>query len=77
FFSRSGREETYEGLIELKYIKKKDYEKKGDQLVAEMVEKGKKQLITYSKAKELQEKKKLMKWVLIFVGEKCVEKVLV
>ncbi|MCK4260474.1 MAG: AAA family ATPase [Halanaerobiales bacterium] len=77
FFSRSDREETYEGLIELKYIKKKDYEKKGDQLVAEMVEKGKNQLITYSKAKELQEKKKLTKWVLVFVGEKCVEKVLV
>ncbi len=77
FFSRIGKKEFYEGLIELKYIKKKDYEKKGDQLVAEMVENGKNQLITYSMAKELQEKKKLLKWVLVFVGEKCVKKVLV
>ena len=77
FFSRIDKKEFYEGLIELKYIKKKDYEKKGDQLVAEMVENGKNQLITYSMAKELQEKKKLLKWVLVFVGEKCVKKVLV
>ncbi|MCK4259837.1 MAG: AAA family ATPase [Halanaerobiales bacterium] len=76
FFSRNDKKEIYEGLIELKYIKKKDYEKKGDQLVVEMIEKGKNQLINYSKAKELQEKKKLIKWVLVFVGDKCVEKVL-
>ncbi|MCK4257824.1 MAG: AAA family ATPase [Halanaerobiales bacterium] len=77
FFKRMGIEDIYEGLIELKYIKKSDYDKKGDTLIQEKIEEGKNQLLAYSKAKELKEKKKLMKWVLVFVGEKCVEKVLV
>ncbi|MCK4258353.1 MAG: PD-(D/E)XK nuclease domain-containing protein [Halanaerobiales bacterium] len=75
FFKRMGIEDIYEGLIELKYIKKSDYDKKGVVLVQKKLEEGKSQLLAYSQVKELQEKQRLLKWVLVFVGDKCMEKV--
>ncbi|MCK4261433.1 MAG: AAA family ATPase, partial [Halanaerobiales bacterium] len=48
FFQHPDRDENiYEGLIEVKYIKKADYKKKGQTIVAEKLEMGKDQLLSY------------------------------
>ncbi|MCK8827035.1 ATP-binding protein [Natroniella acetigena] len=73
FFERSGIEPNYEGLIELKYIKKSSYEDRGEEIVVEKLAEAKEQLIKYKKADELRERESLKKWALVFVGDKCME----
>jgi hypothetical protein len=63
----------YYAMIELKYIKKGEYEKEGgnkavDTKLAEAIA----QLNRYAPAPELAALPKLKKWALIFVGDKCV-----
>ncbi|MCK8824189.1 AAA family ATPase [Fuchsiella alkaliacetigena] len=73
FFERSGLDVDYEGLIELKYIKKSDYQKSGAKLVEKNLEEAKKQLLKYKKADELKSKDNLKKWAIIFAGDQCVK----
>lgn len=73
FFERSGIKPNYEGLIELKYIKKKDYEKAGDKLIQKKLKEAKEQLLKYKEADELRNKENLKKWAIVFVADKCME----
>ena len=70
---RSGVEPKYEAVIELKYIKKSIYNKKGDEIVQQKLEEAQEQLLKYREAEELKSKANLKKWVLVFVGAECVE----
>lgn len=74
FFKRNPKEDIYEGVLELKYIKQKDYEKQGERLVEQTLKAAKEQLRVYCEAPELKGKKKLLKGVLVFVGDSCVAK---
>ena len=71
---RSGVEPKYEAIIELKYIKKSDYDKKGQQLVNSKLAEGKKQILRYKESDELSQKDNLKKWVIVFAGSSCVGK---
>jgi hypothetical protein len=65
---------NYYGIIELKYIKKGEYEKKGDEIIAEKLEEAKKQLEKYKESEEikrLEEIGKVKRWGVIFVGKEC------
>lgn len=73
-FERSGLSLEYEALIEVKYIKKQDYEEKGKVIVEEKSKEGKDQIIRYRQTREFKNKDKLKKWVLVFAGDKCVAK---
>ena len=73
FFERSGLDVNFEGLIELKYIKKSDYEKSGTKLVQKNLAEAKEQLLKYKTADELKTKDNLKKWAMVFAGDKCVE----
>ena len=72
-FERSGIEPKYEAIIELKYIKKSDYEKLGEEIVKNKLEEAKGQVMRYKEAEELKSKTNLKKWVLVFAGAECVE----
>ena len=72
---RSGVEPNYEAIIELKYIKKSEYQAKGEELVNKKLEAAKEQLLDYKTADELSNKDNLKKFVLVFAGTKCVEKI--
>ncbi|BDU51396.1 AAA family ATPase [Haliovirga abyssi] len=64
----------YYGIIELKYIKKSDYEKYGDKLIEEKLGEGKEQLKKYEESeevKQLEELGKVKKWIVVFVGWEC------
>ena len=65
-------EPRYYGIIELKYITKKDYEKYGEAIVTKRKEEAIVQINKYRKSKELLSYNNLKKWVLIFVCDKCV-----
>lgn len=60
------------GIIEFKYITKKQYEDKGDALVKSMLDDAKTQLNKYQSSRELCEIPNLKKWALVFVNDKCV-----
>jgi hypothetical protein len=62
---------NYDALIELKYIKKKDFDLEGKKLIQEKLEEAKNQLLSYSKAEEFKDRKDLKKWAIIFVGNKA------
>ncbi|MCK8824875.1 AAA family ATPase [Fuchsiella alkaliacetigena] len=70
---RSGVKPEYEAIIELKYLKKSEYQHRGKAAVASKLAAGKEQILKYQQAEELREKENLEKWVLVFVGEECVE----
>jgi hypothetical protein len=59
-------------LIELKHIKKCEYEKEGDKAVQKKRDEAIAQLNRYAPAPELVALPKLKKWALVFVGDKCV-----
>lgn len=63
---------TYFGIIELKYITKKQYEEKGDTIVKEVFEDAVAQLNKYKTSEELMKVKNLKKWAIVFVNDKCV-----
>ncbi len=72
FFKKSAvTEDIYEGLIELKYIKKADYEKHGEKIIEEKTAEGQAQLCKYIQSEELCKRPKMLKWLLVFVGSKC------
>ena len=59
----------HEAVIELKYIKKKDYSKAK---LKEKIKKGKKQIEKYIEDKKLSEKN-IKKWVIVFSKDKCLK----
>jgi hypothetical protein len=64
----------YYAMIELKHIKKGEYEKEKDKdkAVKAKLAEAAEQLNRYAPAPELAALPKLKKWALIFVGDKCV-----
>ncbi|MCK4257977.1 MAG: AAA family ATPase [Halanaerobiales bacterium] len=75
FFQHPDSEESlYEGLIELKYIKKSAYKKEGWAIIDKKLAEGREQLLSYQDDDELKHRHKLLKWVLVFVGDECLEK---
>jgi ribosome-associated translation inhibitor RaiA len=62
----------YYGIIELKYITKKEYEKLGENIVNQRKEEAIVQINKYKKSQELLNLLNLKKWVLVFVCDKCV-----
>jgi ribosome-associated translation inhibitor RaiA len=62
----------YYGIIELKYITKKEYEKLGEIIVNQRKEEAIVQINKYKKSQELLNLLNLKKWVLVFVCDKCV-----
>ncbi len=71
--ARSGLQPEYEILIELKYIKKQDYEQKGNELLSEISNQAKKQIKQDKKADEFKERQNFLKYIVIFAGSECVE----
>ncbi len=63
---------NYEALIELKYIKKSDYNKEKSKLLSKKINEAKEQLSAYGEAAEFKHKHNLKKWIIIFAGEKAV-----
>jgi len=62
----------YYGIIELKYITKKEYEQQGEDLVNRRKEEAIAQINKYKTSEELMNLPNLKKWVLVFVKDKCV-----
>jgi len=61
----------YYGMIELKYIKKGEYQKRGEEVVNEKLEEGTEQIKRYENTEEVKVIPNLKKWVLVYVGEEC------
>ena len=61
----------YFGMVELKYIKKKEYEKRGETVIKEKLADGKKQIERYADTEEVRNLGNVKKWVLVYVGEEC------
>ncbi|BDU51229.1 AAA family ATPase [Haliovirga abyssi] len=59
----------YEAMIELKYIKKKEW-KDLSKDIGKIVEEGKEQLYRYLNDKKMQDRKNMKKFVILFVGDK-------
>ncbi len=64
---------NFDVLIELKYIKKSDYENQGKKLVSEKLKEAVDQLNKYSLDQEFSGRDDLKKWVIIFAGQKAVK----
>jgi hypothetical protein len=62
----------YYALIELKHIKKGEYNESGNKAVEAKLAEAREQLNRYAPASELTALPKLKKWALVFVGDKCV-----
>lgn len=70
---RSGVQVDYEAIIEVKYLKQKDYDAaQGEKKLQEIVGKAKTQLANYCRAQELRERRALKKWVVVFSGKRCI-----
>lgn len=63
---------NYEALIELKYIKKSDYQKQKEKLLSKKIKEAKKQLLSYGEAEEFKQKENFKKWIIIFAGAEVV-----
>ena len=61
----------YYAMFELKYIKKEEYEKSGEEIVEKKLSEGIEQLKRYVESEELKNMKNMRKYVLVYVGEKC------
>ena len=72
-FERNNIDVNYEGIIELKYIKQQDYDKKGSKIIKEKVQTGQEQIQKYLAAEELQHKDNLLSFVIVFAGSQCVK----
>lgn len=64
---------NFDALIELKYIKKSDYEKQGEILVSKKLKEALSQLEKYALDKEFSNRNDLKKWAIIFAGQKAIE----
>jgi hypothetical protein len=62
----------YYAMIELKHIKKGEFNESGNRAVEAELAGAKEQLNRYAPAPELTALPKLKKWALVFVGDKCV-----
>ncbi len=62
----------YYGIIELKYVTKKEYEKSGQNIIDYKKEEAIIQINNYKTSEELLAFTELKKWVLVFVKDKCV-----
>jgi hypothetical protein len=62
----------YYAMIELKHIKKGEYQESGNKAMEAQLAEAIAQLNRYAPAPELVALPKLKKWALVFVGEKCV-----
>lgn len=60
----------YYAMLEVKYIKKKDY---SEELVEEKIKEAKEQLEQYVKSQELMSIPNMKKFAVVFCGEKCVK----
>jgi hypothetical protein len=65
-------EPDYFAIFEVKYIKKSEYEANGKEIVEEKKKEAQAQIIKYQTSSELKNLPQLKKWVLVFVGDKCV-----
>ncbi len=72
---RSGVDPKFEAIIEVKYLKKEEYDdsQTSQKLLHTKLEKARHQLAQYRQARELQEEKNLKKWIVIFAGSQCVQ----
>ncbi len=73
-FRRSGIPVKYEAVLEVKYLKKTDYEDttRGKKLLEETIQKARIQLEQYQQVAELKDKPDLKKWIIVFSGNTCV-----
>lgn len=62
----------YYGMIELKYITKKEYEKSGENIIEFRKKEAVDQINKYKTSQELIEYPEIKKWVLVFVKDRCV-----
>lgn len=62
----------YYGIIELKYVTKKEYEKLGQNIIDYKKEEAIIQINNYKTSEELLAFTEFKKWVLVFVKDKCV-----
>ena len=69
----SGIPINYEAIIEVKYIKKKDYEdkKSGEKTLQEKIQEAKIQIEQYQNIEELRDRTNLKKWILVFSENTC------
>lgn len=65
-------EPTYFAIFELKYISKTEYKEKGENIVKLRESEAVEQIEKYQTSNELIKIKNLKKWVIVFVGDKCV-----
>ena len=70
---RGQLELNYEALIEIKYIKKQDYEQFGEKIVEKRFNEAREQMMKYKQDEELANKENLKKWIMIFAGGECVQ----
>ncbi len=70
---RSGVEPKFEAMIEVKYLKKQEYNdpKKSDTLLQESIEAARGQLLQYHESDELRAKPHLKKWIVVFAANTC------
>lgn len=71
---RRGVPVEYEALIEVKYIKKKDYEDKtrSQKKLQEKIQEAQTQLAQYQQVEEFKDRSHLKKWIVVFSGNTCV-----
>ncbi len=71
---RSGIQIDYEAMLEVKYIKKKEYDDKtsGKKTLQEKIQAARTQIEQYHQVEELRERPHLKKWILVFSGNTCV-----
>jgi len=63
---------VYYAIIEVKYIKKSEYEVHGEAIVEQKKNEAIQQIMKYNSSDELQNLTNLKKWVVVFVVDKCV-----
>ncbi len=71
---RSGIPVDYEAILEVKYLKKKDYEDttSGQKKLQEKIQAARTQIKQYQQVEELREKPNLKKWITVFSGNTCI-----
>ncbi len=74
---KQDKDKLYEIMIEFKYIKKEDYEKRGEEIIKEKQKEAKDQIKRYCQKEEFKKEKLLRKYSIIAVKDKLyVEEVL-
>jgi len=62
---------SYFAILEVKYIKKSEYETYGEEIVVEKKNEAISQIMKYQSSQELRDLSELKKWVTVFVADKC------